>query len=197
MFSPKQQSGSLFCVTWNPEQIVLISLTYLRKSPLNELLQCFQQAYIVRWAALQIDHRRITDMSTAFSVGQVVGFISVSVLLLFIFTKLVSCHTCSHVKDGYGYAVLITGCDSGFGHQLARCLDQKGFVVFAGCLFPQGKGAQDLARQSSGNLKILKLDVTSDEEVQQVKKTVQENLPEKGETSTRCKKSPTFFCNQL
>lgn len=151
----------------------------------------------MRWAALQIDHRCITNMSTPFFIGQVIGFISISVLLLFIFAKLVSCHTCSHMQDGYGHAVLITDCDSGYGHQLARCLDEKGFVVFAGCLFPQGKGAQNLARQSSSNLKILKLDVTSDEEVQQVKKTVQENPPEKGETLTHCKKSPTFFCNQL
>uniref|UniRef100_A0A8C2X3N9 Zgc:113142 n=1 Tax=Cyclopterus lumpus TaxID=8103 RepID=A0A8C2X3N9_CYCLU len=85
-----------------------------------------------------------------------------------------------HVQDGYGYAVLITGCDSGFGYELAQCLDHKGFVVFAGCLSPEGAGAQTLATESSSNLKILKLDVTSDEDVQRAKKIVQENLPDKG-----------------
>lgn len=129
-------------------------------------------------------HRHVSSMSTTLFVGQVIGFVSISALLLLAFAKLVSCRSCSHVRDGYGYAVLITGCDSGFGYQLARCLDQKGFVVFAGCLFPQEKGAQNLARLSSSNLKILKLDVTKDEDVQQAKKTVQENLPEKGETGT-------------
>lgn len=129
-------------------------------------------------------HRHISSMSTTLFIGQVVGFVSISALLLFAFAKLVSCRSCNYVRGGYGYAVLITGCDSGFGYQLARCLDQKGFVVFAGCLFPQGKGAQNLARLSSSNLKILKLDVTKDEDVQQAKTTVQENLPEKGETGT-------------
>lgn len=63
-------------------------------------------------------------------------------------------------------------------------------MVFAGCLSPDGAGAQSLKRQSSDNLKILKLDVTRDEDVQQAKRTVQENLPEKGESlSTQfCKK---------
>lgn len=33
-----------------------------------------------------------------------------------------------------GKAVLITGCDKGFGHALAKLLHTKGFTVFAGCL---------------------------------------------------------------
>ncbi|XP_040888737.1 D-beta-hydroxybutyrate dehydrogenase, mitochondrial [Toxotes jaculatrix] len=119
-------------------------------------------------------------MNTIFFISQIVGIVPISAVLLFVLAKLVSRRPSSHLQDGYGYAVLITGCDSGFGHQLAQCLDHKGFVVFAGCLSPEGAGAQSLARQSSSNLKILKLDVTSDEEVQQAKKTVQDNLPEKG-----------------
>ncbi|XP_037617928.1 D-beta-hydroxybutyrate dehydrogenase, mitochondrial [Sebastes umbrosus] len=117
-------------------------------------------------------------MSTIYFIGQIIGIVSISAILLFFVGQLFSRHR--NVQDGYGYAVLITGCDSGFGHQLARCLDHKGFVVFAGCLFPEGAGAQSLVRQSSSNLKILKLDVTSDEDMQQAKKMVQENLPEKG-----------------
>ncbi|XP_073318244.1 retinol dehydrogenase 7 isoform X1 [Pagrus major] len=125
-------------------------------------------------------HRRFASMTTTFLIGQIIGIVSISALLILALAKLVSRHGCSHVPDGYGYAVLITGCDSGFGHQLARCLDHKGFVVFAGCLFPEAAGAQSLIRQSSSNLKILKLDVTNDEDVQQAKKIVQESLPEKG-----------------
>lgn len=33
-----------------------------------------------------------------------------------------------------GKAVFITGCDSGFGHALAKHLHKLGFTVFAGCL---------------------------------------------------------------
>uniref|UniRef100_A0A8D3BXA5 Uncharacterized protein n=1 Tax=Scophthalmus maximus TaxID=52904 RepID=A0A8D3BXA5_SCOMX len=119
-------------------------------------------------------------MNSILFIGQIIGIIPISAVLLFLLAKLVARHRLSRVHDGRGYAVLITGCDSGFGHQLARCLDHKGFVVFAGCLSPEGTGALSLARQSSRNLKILKLDVTSEEDVQQAKRTVQENLPEKG-----------------
>ncbi|XP_071320225.1 D-beta-hydroxybutyrate dehydrogenase, mitochondrial [Trachinotus anak] len=119
-------------------------------------------------------------MNMILLIGQIVGIIPMSAILIFLLAKMFFHHCCSHVQDGYGYAVLITGCDSGFGHQLAQRLDRKGFVVFAGCLSPEGAGAQSLARQSSSNLKILKLDVTSDEEVERAKMMVQDNLPEKG-----------------
>lgn len=132
-------------------------------------------------------------MTTTFFIGQIIAIVSLSALLIFALAKLVSRQGCSHVSDGYGHAVLITGCDSGFGYQLARCLDHKGFVVFAGCLFPEGVGAQSLARQSSSNLKILKLDVTNDEDIQQAKKIVQESLPEKGERSAAVKKHDPMF----
>ncbi|XP_039907745.1 D-beta-hydroxybutyrate dehydrogenase, mitochondrial-like [Simochromis diagramma] len=119
-------------------------------------------------------------MITIFFLIEMVSIIPITAILLFIYSKLISIYRSNHVLDSCGHAVLITGCDSGFGHHLACCLDQKGFVVFAGCLSPGGAGAQSLVRQSSSNLKILKLDVTRDEDLQQAKKMVQENLPEKG-----------------
>ncbi|KFM81942.1 11-cis retinol dehydrogenase, partial [Stegodyphus mimosarum] len=42
-------------------------------------------------------------------------------------------------------AIFITGCDSGFGNMLAKRMDGLGYRVFAGCLFPNGEGAKDLA----------------------------------------------------
>lgn len=36
-------------------------------------------------------------------------------------------------------AVLITGCDSGFGFDLAKHLHDKGFIIYAGCLQKVGK----------------------------------------------------------
>lgn len=36
-------------------------------------------------------------------------------------------------------AVLITGCDSGFGFALAKHLHDKGFIIYAGCLQKVGE----------------------------------------------------------
>uniref|UniRef100_A0A8C6TML7 Zgc:113142 n=1 Tax=Neogobius melanostomus TaxID=47308 RepID=A0A8C6TML7_9GOBI len=111
-------------------------------------------------------------------IGQIIGVVSASALLLFLLARLwprrgpgMRCQ---------GYAVLITGCDSGFGHMLAVALDRRGFTVFAGCLQPEAAGAQSLTRLCTSRLRILKLDVTSEQDVQLARKTVQDNLPEKG-----------------
>lgn len=62
-------------------------------------------------------------------------------------------------------AVLITGCDSGFGYQLTRRLDKRGFTVFACCLFPEGEGARKLQEECSDNVIVVPLDVTKDDQV--------------------------------
>ncbi|KAG7236162.1 hypothetical protein INR49_001272 [Caranx melampygus] len=129
-----------------------------------------KEAPLNRQSSDTVVHRQVISMNTIFSIGQVFS-IPIPAILLYVLAKLLSRHCSSRLQDGSGYGVLITGCDSGFGHQLARCLDHKGFVM---------DRAQSLKRQSSDNLKILKLDVTRDEDVQQAKRTVQENLPEKG-----------------
>uniref|UniRef100_A0A8D0BR46 Uncharacterized protein n=1 Tax=Salvator merianae TaxID=96440 RepID=A0A8D0BR46_SALMN len=59
--------------------------------------------------------------------------------------------------------VFITGCDSGFGNQLARQLDARGLRVLAAC-FTQ-KGAEQLEKATSERLKTTLLDVTSTESV--------------------------------
>ncbi|GIX87969.1 17-beta-hydroxysteroid dehydrogenase type 6 [Caerostris extrusa] len=79
------------------------------------------------------------------------------------------------VKAG-NKAVFITGCDSGFGNQLAKQLDSKGFRVFAGCLFSYNGGAAELKRSCSSRLHIVHLDVTKDESVQKAKEFVKNNL---------------------
>ncbi|CAH1794216.1 unnamed protein product [Owenia fusiformis] len=62
-------------------------------------------------------------------------------------------------------AVLITGCDTGFGNTLARQLDSLGYTVFAGCLFSTKDGAQELKIASSPKLHIVQLDVTNDDDI--------------------------------
>ncbi|GBL86566.1 Estradiol 17-beta-dehydrogenase 2 [Araneus ventricosus] len=79
------------------------------------------------------------------------------------------------VEAGYR-AVFITGCDSGFGHELAKRLDSKGFRVFASCLFPDGKGASELKKHCSDRLHVLPLDVRQNESVEKAVEYVKENL---------------------
>lgn len=77
-------------------------------------------------------------------------------------------------------AVLVTGCDTGFGNLLTRKLDKAGFKVYACCLFPLGEGAQKLRSDCSSQLKIIKLDVTSDLDVEEAYKEVNEDLKQSG-----------------
>ncbi|XP_066036459.1 D-beta-hydroxybutyrate dehydrogenase, mitochondrial-like [Chamaea fasciata] len=81
-----------------------------------------------------------------------------------------------------GRAVLITGCDSGFGHLLALRLHRLGFTVFAGCLCPGGDGARRLQREAggAGRLRVLRLDVTRACDVRAAKELVLSHLPERG-----------------
>ncbi|XP_042307416.1 retinol dehydrogenase 16-like isoform X2 [Sceloporus undulatus] len=74
--------------------------------------------------------------------------------------------------------VFITGCDSGFGNQLARQLDARGMQVLAAC-FNQ-KGAEQLENVTSERLKTTILDVTSTESVAAVTKWVKECIDKKG-----------------
>lgn len=73
-------------------------------------------------------------------------------------------------------AVLITGCDRGFGHALAIKLDQLGFKVFAGCLHKSGDGAEELKNKCSTLLHILQLDVSDQSQIDSAFKTVTDNL---------------------
>jgi len=85
------------------------------------------------------------------------------------------------LPDLAGKPVLITGCDTGFGHDLAlKCL-ANGMPVFAGCLTEQG--ANDLkvaSRWLPGPLVTIVLDVTSQESVDNAKKIVYEHLQDSG-----------------
>ncbi|XP_003217009.1 retinol dehydrogenase 16 [Anolis carolinensis] len=74
--------------------------------------------------------------------------------------------------------VFITGCDSGFGNQLARQLDTRGLRVLAACLTQ--KGAEDLKRLTSDRLKTIILDITITENVAAAAKWVKQCVGNKG-----------------
>ncbi|GCC28013.1 D-beta-hydroxybutyrate dehydrogenase, mitochondrial-like isoform X1 [Chiloscyllium punctatum] len=81
-------------------------------------------------------------------------------------------------------AVLITGCDKGIGFALAKHLHSKGFTVFACCLLKDknGEGAQTLEKMKCERMKVLQMNVCTDEEVRQAVDFVKSQLkePEKG-----------------
>ncbi|KAM4771821.1 D-beta-hydroxybutyrate dehydrogenase, mitochondrial-like [Rhinophrynus dorsalis] len=107
------------------------------------------------------------------------------VLLYFVF---VLCVAMPSIPRGTlpveGKAVLITGCDKGFGFALAKHLHSLGFTVFAGCLLKDknGDGAQELQRIESDRMRVLQLNVCSEEEVTKAVEYVKQHLqnPEKG-----------------
>ncbi|GAV06156.1 hypothetical protein RvY_16184 [Ramazzottius varieornatus] len=79
--------------------------------------------------------------------------------------------------DPTGKAVLITGCDSGFGFETALRLYCGGFHVFAGCLDSEINGGATLAKvDGSQRLVPLTLDVTNQEHVNKALETVTSGL---------------------
>lgn len=79
-----------------------------------------------------------------------------------------------------GRAVLITGCDSGFGHALALRLSGRGLQVFAGVLDSEGVGAKSLREREPERITVLQMDVTNLEHIAQAKEHIKSELGEKG-----------------
>ncbi|XP_032833823.1 D-beta-hydroxybutyrate dehydrogenase, mitochondrial [Petromyzon marinus] len=77
-------------------------------------------------------------------------------------------------------AVLVTGCDSGFGLSLAQHLHSKGFKIFAGCLLKDkgGDGAKQLEAMKSERLKVVQMNVASDDEVAKAVEFIRSSLPD-------------------
>ncbi|XP_077486124.1 D-beta-hydroxybutyrate dehydrogenase, mitochondrial-like [Amblyomma americanum] len=72
--------------------------------------------------------------------------------------------------DAKGKSVLITGCDTGFGHRLAKRLAENGFRVYAGCLSSVSDGACVL--KLVPNVHVLQLDVTKEDEIDEAYKEI-------------------------
>ncbi|XP_033737773.1 D-beta-hydroxybutyrate dehydrogenase, mitochondrial-like [Pecten maximus] len=78
-------------------------------------------------------------------------------------------------------SVLITGCDTGFGHALAKRMSSRGMTVYAGCLNPEGNGAKLLETGTSReNIHIIPLDVTSEESVRNAVEVVKKKTKDEG-----------------
>ncbi|XP_039616663.1 D-beta-hydroxybutyrate dehydrogenase, mitochondrial [Polypterus senegalus] len=79
-----------------------------------------------------------------------------------------------------GKSVFITGCDSGFGLDLAKYLHTLGFTVFAGCLLKDtnGPGAMELECLKSERMKVVQINVCNDEEIKKAVEFVKIHLKE-------------------
>ena len=80
-----------------------------------------------------------------------------------------------YIPDFDSKCVFITGCDSGFGLDLARRLDRLGCTVFAGCYTKRGE--ERLRGGGGGRLHALALDVTSTQSIRQAYAYVEKHLP--------------------
>ncbi|KAM6222651.1 11-beta-hydroxysteroid dehydrogenase type 2 [Rhynchocyon petersi] len=65
-------------------------------------------------------------------------------------------------------AVLITGCDTGFGKETAKQLDTMGFMVLATVLDLDSPGARELRACCSPRLKLLQMDLTKSGDINHV-----------------------------
>lgn len=72
--------------------------------------------------------------------------------------------------------VLVTGCDTGFGHRLTLDLDKRGARVFAGCLTAEGE--KRLKEKCSEHVVTFRLDVTREDSIQNAVNLVSSTLAE-------------------
>jgi 3-hydroxybutyrate dehydrogenase len=79
-------------------------------------------------------------------------------------------------------AVVVTGCDSGFGNALAERLHALGFTVFACFLDDKSYTSQGLQSigTETGRMHIIKMDVTDQNQVDEAKRYVESHLPDEG-----------------
>ena len=101
----------------------------------------------------------------------------VASVIVALLTYLLRSLVCKAKNDVGTKAILITGCDTGIGHELAKHLDSLGFHVFAGCLDTGSEGAQRLRVECSPFLRLVNMDVTKDDHVRHAMDYVAENLP--------------------
>ncbi|KAF3843050.1 hypothetical protein F7725_001899 [Dissostichus mawsoni] len=108
--------------------------------------QTFDTAFSVRFSTMNTMFQQINQKHYLYALGLVVPWC--------IYRWYKGSRRVTKKEDKYVY---ITGCDSGFGHLLARHLDKQGFNVIAACYTE--KGEEELKKITSDRLATLHLDV--------------------------------------
>ena len=91
--------------------------------------------------------------------------------------------------------ILVTGCDTGFGHEIAKRLDGMGCHVFAACLTE--KGESELQKSCSKRLKTLHMNVAKTDSIQKAYEVVETELPMGNGTFSTVKLSVFSQCTTL
>eukprot|EP01084_Bolivina_argentea_P252986 424831_1 len=76
-----------------------------------------------------------------------------------------------------GKAILITGCDTGFGNATSKALDKMGCIVFATCL--NAETAQLLDKETSSSTIVKLMDVTNVKQIKSVSTEIAQYLESK------------------
>jgi len=114
-----------------------------------------------------------------FLYGWICGCLSVLAILLVmvLLYKLVDYVLSIPLVGNYSNRyIFVTGCDTGFGYELAKRLDSLGCHVFAGCLTE--KGETELRKTCSERLHPVSLDVTKHDSVRKAFELVTSKLPD-------------------
>ncbi|CAF3803648.1 unnamed protein product [Rotaria sp. Silwood1] len=85
------------------------------------------------------------------------------IIVLYIFYRLYEHFFPAPNINPNGKYVLISGCDSGFGHDLAIELDKQGFNVFAGVYIPESIISHK--EKLSSRATVFRLDITKKEDI--------------------------------
>lgn len=119
------------------------------------------------------------------TIAHIIGFLGLQLLVF------VSCWSFSRYFVEYKFlnndittvenkAVLVTGCDSGFGKGVAIKLSKLGYHVIA-CCFDKENGYKDLlelSKSSKGKIDLTLLDITSESSVNELYEFVKQKLDE-------------------
>lgn len=129
------------------------------------ILLCF--AVIGAVAPLQSE----APKDSLFGVNTVILITLLAIPFVFCFL-----HSNNELVTSDNKAVVITGCDSGFGHSLATRLHKLGYTVYACCLFSKQHGADELRKLGESRMHVLQVDVTNEEEIRDATEYVKSTL---------------------
>ncbi|KAL1421683.1 hypothetical protein MTO96_023100 [Rhipicephalus appendiculatus] len=113
----------------------------------------------------------------ASAVAQWIGFVVIVSSLSYWLARYIWTVVFVDLVSSEGKAVLVTGCDSGFGYYVVKSLSRIGFLVFAGCLDASSDGANDLKKFA--NVKVLQMDISSEQQVNDAVVAIKEDLGSK------------------
>ena len=138
----------------------------LHKEPIASIAYCyFWSLFLIIWIPIAVV---VLQIRTAFKLLAALDF-------TVFFRRCSNAYDPEH-NQKLDMAVCITGCDSGFGREMAMWAADAGYTVFAGCL--------DVKHLDDGilpdKLIALQMDVTSDKQVDEAVRKVQAWLKEGG-----------------